>query len=96
MNTHAHTHTSMYTCTHTHTCTHAYTRIHTHARMHTQDGYSAIDIAAYSGHEDVVELLLDLKADPELTDEQILSCIATSKVTAACYCGGSRLYTYVG
>ena len=46
--------------------------------MHTQDGYSAIDVAACNGHEDVVELLLDLKADPGLTDEQILSCISTS------------------
>ena len=64
--------------------------------MHTQDGYNAIDIAAHSGHEDIVELLLDLKADPGLTDEQLLSCIATSKVTAACYHGGSRLCTYVG
>ena len=63
--------------------------------MHTQDGYSAIDVAACNGHEDVVELLLDLKADPGLTDEQILSCISTSKVTAACYHGGIRLYTYV-
>ena len=77
MHMHEHTHTH----THTRTCTHAH--IHTHAPIHTQDGYSAIDIAACSGHEDIVELLLDVKADPELTDEQLLYCIATSKVTAA-------------
>ena len=63
-----------------------YTRTHTHvhACMHTQDGYSSVDLAACNGHKDVVELLLDLKADPELTDEEILTCIATCKVRNNC------------
>ena len=46
-----------------HAYTHIHTHTHTHIHTHTQDGYSAIDIAACSGHEDVAELLLDLKAD---------------------------------
>ena len=104
MHTYAHTHTHTHTY-HIHTCTHTlahtHTRVHVHAHTYThihthKDGYSAIDIAAHSGHEDVVELLLDVKTDPELSDEQLLSCISTSKVTGTCYRGGSRLYTYVG
>ena len=66
--------------THVHVHTHTYTR----ACMHTQDGYSAVDIAAHNGHKDVVELLLDLKADLEVTDEEILTCIATCKVHNNC------------
>ena len=31
-----------------------------------QDGWTALHLAAQEGHEDVVELLLDTKADPEL------------------------------
>ena len=66
--------------THVHVHTHTYTR----ACMHTQYGYSAVDLAACNGHKDVVELLLDLKADPEVTDEEILTCIATCKVRNNC------------
>jgi len=80
---HAHTHTTR-ARVHTHICTNTY----------TQDGYSAIDIAACNGHKDVVELLLDLKADPELTDKQveILLCLAASKVTIVRYiASGSTL-----
>lgn len=69
-----------------------HTHIRTHAHIHTQDRYSAIDIAACSGHKDVVELLLDVKADPELTNKEILTCVAASKVTTACYHGVGRLY----
>ena len=39
--------------------------IHVHART-SQDGWTALHLAAQVGHEDVVELLLEAKADPEL------------------------------
>ena len=32
----------------------------------SQDGCTALHLAAKGGHEDVVELLLEAKADPEL------------------------------
>ena len=35
----------------------------------TQDGRTAFYTAAQQGHEDVVELLLEAKADPELKDK---------------------------
>ena len=39
---------------HVHTCTHI-----------SQGGWTALLLAALKGHEDVVELLLEAKADPE-------------------------------
>jgi len=72
----------MRTHAHTSTCTHP--NIHTCARLHTQDGYIAVDLAACNGHKDVVELLLDLKADPEVTTKEILTYIATCKVRNNC------------
>ena len=39
---------------------------HIHAHI-SQDGYTALYLAAQGGHEDVVELLLEAKADLELT-----------------------------
>ena len=80
--THTHTHMHTHAHTYTHTLAHTHTRTCTcpHIHTRTQDGYSAIDIAACSGHEDIVELLLDVKTDPDLNDEQLLTCIATSKV----------------
>ena len=32
----------------------------------SQDGYTALYLAAQQGHEDVVELLIEAKADPQL------------------------------
>jgi len=37
--------------------------MHTHI---SQNGWTALHLAAHEGHEDVVELLLEAKADPEL------------------------------
>ena len=66
------------------TCT-TRTHIHMYANTHAyiQDGYTAIDIAASKGHEDVVQLLLDPNGDPDLTDKEISTCVAASKVTTA-------------
>ena len=42
--------------------------IYTHL---SQDGRTALHLAARGGHEDVVELLLEAKADPELKTKVI-------------------------
>ena len=43
----------------------------THSHTHTQYGYTALMAAAESQHEDVVELLTEAHADPDLQDEVI-------------------------
>ena len=68
---------------HPHTHMYAHTRAHIRTCIHIQDGYITIDIAASNGHEDVVQLLLDLKGDPDLTDKEISTCVAASKVATA-------------
>ena len=52
----------MHTHTHTHTCT---------QHTHVQNGYTALLLAADQEHEDVVQLLIELDADPDLQDEVI-------------------------
>ena len=63
-------------------CTHIYLKnllIHllfvcdgVHGIMYfTQDGKTALYVAAQEGHEDVVELLLKAKADPELKTKKV-------------------------
>jgi len=44
--------------------------LHVHAHT-SQDGYTALHYAALVGHEKLVELLLEAKADPELKTKVI-------------------------
>ena len=55
--------------------------IRTHVRAHscTQCGHTALYFATSDGHEDVVELLLQAKADPNLTDMVTLTLTCYSK-----------------
>ena len=43
----------------------------TSTHTHVQDGYTALLLAADEGHEDVVQLLIEVDADPDLQDEVI-------------------------
>jgi len=64
---HVHTHTH----THTHTHKHIHIHTHTHTHTHTQQGYTALIAAAESQHENIVEVLIEVHADPDLQDEVI-------------------------
>ena len=78
--THTHTHTCTHTHTHTHTrahaqythihtCTHnipTYTRARTHEQYNTQWGGTALYIAVREECEDIVDLLLEANADPDM------------------------------
>lgn len=56
----------MPTYTHTHAHTYSHIIIFPHAYTHSCMQARALHFAASNGHEDVVELLLGAKADPEL------------------------------
>ena len=57
--------------------------VHVHAHTyHMQDGCTALYLAVLYGHEDVVELLLEAKADPELKTK-VNEC--TIHCTSKCY-----------
>ena len=43
----------------------------TSTHTHVQDGYTALLLAADEGHEDVVQLLIEVDADPDLQDQVI-------------------------
>ena len=53
----------------THTPTFLSTSTHTHA--YVQYGYTALLLAADEEHEDVVQLLIEVDADPDLQDKVI-------------------------
>ena len=59
--THPHLH---HPPTHPHLLT--YTHAHTHTHTHKQKGCTALLLAAEFQHEDVVELLIEVDADPDL------------------------------
>ena len=67
----------MHTCTltDTHTCTypHTHTFMHvcTHTQLYTQTGETALHIAVREEREDIVELLLEANADPDLPKKVI-------------------------
>ena len=65
-------HISIHIRTHSHTCMYVYTHtpIHTHTH-NTQSGETALHIAVQEEFDDIVELLLEANADPDLTDEVI-------------------------
>jgi len=77
VNTHTHNvtrtrlHTHLYTHTHQHALTYVCTWIHKCTHTHTQAGHTALYSAASNGCEDIVEMLLQSKADPDLTDTVI-------------------------
>ena len=57
-------------------CTHVH--IHTHTRSpQMQTGCTALYLATQEGHEDVVELLLEAKADPELKENEVVHIMET-------------------
>ena len=47
------------------------THMRTHTHTHTQFGSNALHLAVQEGHKDVVELLLEAKADPDIPDKVI-------------------------
>jgi len=51
--------------------THTPTFLPTSTHTHVQDGCTALLLAADKGHEDVVQLLIEAHADPDLQDEVI-------------------------
>ena len=51
--------------------THTSTFLPTSTHTHVQDGYTALLLAADREHEDVVQLLIEVDADPDLQDEVI-------------------------
>ena len=50
---------------------HTPTFLPTSTRTHVQDGWTALLCAADQEHEDVVQLLIEVDADPDLQDEVI-------------------------
>ena len=72
--THMHTHTPTQTTAHNaYSCTHTC----------TQDGFAALYFAVTNGHEDVVNLLLGVKADPNLSD-MVMYIVSSSAAAVLC------------
>ena len=66
---HTHMRSQIHTRAHARNVMHTY--IHTHTFVYKQYGHTALYLAAFNRCEDVVELLLGAKADPDLTDRVI-------------------------
>ena len=58
-------------------CIYMYTHI-------SQGGWTALRLAAQKGHEDIVELLLEAKADPELKTKVIIVSWHTQQTLLLC------------
>ena len=61
-------HISIYTYAriHIHACTYAHTHPSIHTQLYTQSGKTALHIAVQEERDDIVELLLEANADPDL------------------------------
>ena len=67
--------------------THTPTFLPTSTHTHVQYGYTALLLAADEGQEDVVQLLIEVDADPDLQDEVIYRSpddFKTKQVTVNC------------
>ena len=51
---------------HIHACTYAHTHPSIHTQLYTQSGETALHIAVQEERDDIVELLLEANADPDL------------------------------
>jgi len=68
--------------------THTPTFLPTSTHTNVQDGYTALLLAADQEHEDVVQLLIEVDADPDLQDKVIYRSPDDyeSKITVRCGC----------
>ena len=74
------THAHMYI----HTSTHMYTHVHT---ILMQTGRTALAWAAYEGHKNVVDILLNAEANPYIQDEVKLTlCVCVCVCVCVCLC----------
>ena len=64
----------MHACTHA-AHTHTFMHVCTHTRLYTQWGETALHVAVREEREDVVEVLLEANADPDLPDKVILTVV---------------------
>ena len=67
--------------------THTPTFVPTSTHTHVQYGYTALLYAADQEHEDVVQLLIEVDADPDLQDEVIYTSqdnYKTKRLTVNC------------
>ena len=69
--------------------THTPTFLPTSTHTHVQNGYTALILAADQEHEDVVQLLIEVDADPDLQDKVIYRSpddYETKQQTVNCTC----------
>jgi hypothetical protein len=65
------------------------------AARRTKDRGSALHLAAYYGHGDVVELLIDLGADPTLKNEYLETALGSAKTARDEYASGRFVFPKV-